>query len=305
MDRFQAMQVFTRIVQVGGFGKAADSLGLPRATVTQLIKQLERHLDVQLLQRTTRQVSTTADGQAYYQHCLRLLADLEDTENCFAHARSHPQGKLRVDLPASIGHRIVIPRLAEFRQRYPQIELEIGTGDRPVDLVREGIDCVVRAGNVHDINLVSRPLAQLPQITCASAEFVKRHGAPQRLDQLNELHVINFFSALNGKTFAFEFCDAGEINQVYFPSSISLNNAEAYVAACVAGLGVIQAPYYHLQQQLEVGTLIEILANHRPPPMPLAALYPAQRQLSRRVRVWVDWLVELFADPQVYSPKPQ
>ncbi|CAE6917019.1 Transcriptional regulator [Pseudomonas marincola] len=303
MDRFQAMQVFTRIVQVGGFGKAADSLGLPRATVTQLIKQLERHLGVQLLQRTTRQVSTTADGQAYYEHCIRLLADLEDTENCFAHARSHPQGKLRVDLPASVGHRIVIPRLGDFCQRYPQIELEIGTGDRPVDLVREGIDCVVRAGNVHDINLVSRPLAQLPQITCASADYIERYGEPLDLAQLAGHQAVNFYSALNGKTFAFEFTEAGEINERYLPGAVSVNNAEAYVAASVAGLGIIQAPYYHLHQHVQAGRLREILPEYRPPAMPLTALYPAQRQLSRRVRVWVDWLVEVFTDAELYQPK--
>jgi LysR family transcriptional regulator, regulator for bpeEF and oprC len=303
MDRFLAMRVFSRIVELRGFGKAADSLGLPRASVTQLIKQLEAHLGVQLLHRTTRQVRPTLDGQAYYERCLRLLADLEETESFFSQRGSNPQGRLRVDLPASLAHRVVIPALGDFCARYPRIELEIGASDRPVDLIREGVDCVLRAGEVHDTSLVARPLAALPQITCASAAYLERHGTPQTLAELEGHRAVNYISARTGRHFPLDFMVEGERVERELPGSIALSTAEGYVAACEAGLGIIQAPYYHLHEQLVAGTLREILAEWRPAPLPLAALYPPHRQLSRRVRVFVDWLVELIARHDLQRPK--
>jgi DNA-binding transcriptional LysR family regulator len=305
MDRLLAMQVFTRIVELGAFGKAADSLGLPRASVTLLIKQLERHLGVQLLHRTTRQVSPTLDGHAYYDRCLRLLSDLEETESFFSQTRNNPQGRLRVDLPTSLAARVVIPALPEFCARYPRIQLEVGASDRPVDLIREGVDCVLRAGEVHDTSLMARPLAQLPQITCASAAYLQRHGTPQRIAELQDHLAVNYLSALTGRCFPLDFINDGERIELQLPGSLSVNSAESYVAACEAGMGIIQAPYYHLCEQLAAGTLCEILAQYRPAPMPLTALYPQQRQLSRRVRVFVDWLVELFAREDLVScPQP-
>lgn len=296
MDRLLAMQVFTRIVELGGFGKAADSLGLPRASVTQLIKQLERHLGAQLLQRTTRHVSPTLDGNAYYQRCLALLADIEEAESLFGEVRANPQGRLRVDLPASLGHRVVIPALPAFFARYPRVELEMGASDRPVDLIREGVDCVVRAGEVHDVSLVARPLAQLRQITCASSRYIERHGMPQDLDELLARHqAVNYVSPLTGRHFPFDFMVAGERRELQMPGYMAISSSEGYVAACEAGLGIIQAPLYHLREQLRAGTLREVLPEYAPAPMQLAALYPPHRQLSRRVRVFVDWLVELFA----------
>jgi LysR family transcriptional regulator for bpeEF and oprC len=305
MDRLLAMQVFTRIVELGAFGKAADSLGLPRASVTLLIKQLERHLGVQLLHRTTRQVSPTLDGHAYYDRCLRLLSDLEETESFFSQTRNNPQGRLRVDLPTSLAARVVIPALPEFCARYPRIQLEVGASDRPVDLIREGVDCVLRAGEVHDTSLMARPLAQLPQITCASSAYLQRHGTPQSIAELQDHLAVNYLSALTGRCFPLDFINDGELIELQLPGSLSVNSAESYVAACEAGMGIIQAPYYHLCEQLAAGTLCEILAQYRPAPMPLTALYPQQRQLSRRVRVFVDWLVELFAREDLVScPQP-
>ena len=247
MDRFQAMQAFTRIVELGAFGKAADSLELPRASVTQAIQQLEAHLGVQLLQRTTRQVSLTLDGQAYYERCVRLLADLEEAESCFPRVLNNPRGRLRVDLPGALGRMRVIPFLPEFCERYPELELQLSSNDRLVDLLREGADCVLRVGELHDSSLVGRHLAELPQVTCASAAYLERHGHPRQL-----------------------------------------------VAACRAGLGLIQAPHYHVAAGLADGSLRQVLGEWLPPSLPLHAVYPSQRQLSPRVRVFVDWLVELF-----------
>jgi LysR family transcriptional regulator for bpeEF and oprC len=293
MDRFNAMRVFTRIVELGGFARAADSLQLPRASVTILIKQLEAHLGVQLLQRTTRQVSPTLDGAAYYQRCIRLLADLEETEAVFSAARNNPRGTLRVDMPAGIGRLIVIPALPEFTTLYPLIELEIGLNDRPVDLIREGVDCVVRGGLSLDDSLVARPLALMDQVTCASLEYLQRNGRPQCLDDLIGHQVVEYFSSTSGKRYGLEFQVGDELRLIDLPKQVSVNSADGYLAACEAGYGLVQTPYYHVARQLREGSLCEILRDIPPPGLPLTALYPPHRQLSQRVRVFVDWLVDL------------
>ncbi|WP_263145764.1 LysR family transcriptional regulator [Pseudomonas sp. RIT-PI-AD] len=303
MDRVLAMQVFTRIVELGAFGKAADSLGLSRASVTTLVKQLESHLGVQLLQRTTRQVSATLDGRAYYERCLRLLADIEEAESFFSDTRHNPQGVLRIDMPASLGRLVVIPALPAFCARYPRIQLEIGASDRPVDLIREGVDCVLRGGDLHDQSLVARPLCGMPQVTCASPEYLRRHGRPRCLEDLEGHLAVDFFSALSGRRFDLDFTEAGAVRTLRLPARVAVNSSEAYIAACEAGFGLIQAPRYHIDRQIAAGSLCEVLAEHRPLPMPLTALYPPHRHLSRRVRVFIDWLAEVF-DAEAWPPLP-
>lgn len=296
MDRFNAMRVFTRIVELGGFAKAADSLQLPRASVTILIKQLEAHLGVQLLQRTTRQISLTLDGAAYYPRCVRLLADLEETEAVFSAARHNPKGLLRVDMPAGIGRLIVIPALPQFTVRYPLIEVEIGLNDRPVDLIREGVDCVLRGGSSLDDSLVARPLVMLDQVTCASPDYLQRKGTPRCLADLPAHQMVEYVAS-SGKRFGLEFVVDGQVQPINLPKQVSVNSADGYLAACEAGYGLVQTPYYHVARQLKEGRLIEVLREVPPPGMPLTALYPPHRQLSRRVRVFVDWMVELCAQP--------
>ncbi len=296
MDRFNAMRVFTRIVELGGFAKAADSLQIPRASVTVLIKQLESHLGVQLLQRTTRQISLTLDGAAYYPRCVRLLADLEETEAVFSAARHNPKGLLRVDMPGGIGRLVVIPALPQFTARYPLIELEIGLNDRPVDLIREGVDCVLRGGASLDDSLVARPLVMLDQVTCASPDYVQRHGTPQGLADLAGHQMVEYVAS-NGKRYGLEFVVDGRVQPVSLPRQVSVNSADGYLAACEAGYGLVQAPYYHVARRIKEGGLIEVLREVPPPGMPLTALYPPHRQLSRRVRVFVDWMIELCAQP--------
>ncbi|EJM17545.1 transcriptional regulator [Pseudomonas sp. GM18] len=297
MDRLNAMRVFTRIVELGGFAKAADSLQLPRASVTILIKQLEAHLGVQLLQRTTRQISLTLDGAAYYPRCVRLLADLEETEAVFSAARHNPKGLLRVDMPAGVGRLIVIPALPQFTARYPLIELEIGLNDRPVDLIREGVDCVLRGGSALDDSLVARPLATLDQVTCASPEYLQRCGTPLCLEDLKGHQMVEYFSNSTGKRYGLEFVVDDQLRLIDLPKHVSVNSSDGYLAACEAGYGLVQAPYYHVARQLKEGRLIEVLRDVPPPGMPLTALYPPHRQLSRRVRVFVDWMVELCSQP--------
>ncbi|WP_339530225.1 MULTISPECIES: LysR family transcriptional regulator [unclassified Pseudomonas] len=297
MDRFNAMRVFTRIVELRGFAKAADSLQLPRASVTILIKQLEAHLGVQLLQRTTRQVSPTLDGAAYYQRCVQLLTDLEETEAVFSTQRHNPRGTLSVDMPSGIGRLIVIPALPSFTARYPQIELEIRLNDRPVDLIREGVDCVLRGGLALDESLVARSLAMMDQLTLASPEYLARRGVPTSFEDLVDHQMVEYVSSASGKRFGLEFEVGGELQTVNLPKGLAVNSSDGYFAACEAGFGLIQAPNYHAMRQLAEGTLVKVLPRLAVPKMALTALYPPHRQLSQRVRVFVDWLVELCAQP--------
>ena len=294
MDRFNAMRIFARIVELGSFSKAADDLHMPAATATHTIKQLEAHLGVRLLQRTTRHVSTTLDGQAYYERCVRILADVEETEAGFGNSGAAPRGKLRGDLQGTLAQHYVLPRLSEFFARYPDLELEIGMGDRLVDLVRDGVDCVLRVGELRDSSMVGRRVATLQQVTCASAAYLDRHGTPQTLEELQRHRAVNFFSPSSGKLFPFEFLVDGEAHRVTLPGSVSVSNAEAYVACCANDLGLIQLPRYHVAQQLADGAFRAVLPGWQPAAMPVSVLYPHQRQLSPRVRVFVDWISDVM-----------
>ena len=291
MDRFDSMRVFVRIVELMSFTKAADDLQLPRATVTHTIQQLEKRLGVRLLHRTTRQVSATLDGEAYFQRCLRLLADVEEAESAFSQSAAKPKGKLRVDLQGTLGMHFVLPHIAEFFKSFPDIELEIGMGDRLVDLVREGIDCVLRAGEPRESSMVGRRVALLAQVTCASKTYLAKHGEPLTLDAFKGHRAVNYASA-TGKILPFEFLVDGQVRTMQLRGSATVSHADAYVACCAAGLGFVQLPRYHVEQQLAEGTLCEVLGRYRPSPMPVSVLYPHHRQLSPRVRVFVDWVAD-------------
>lgn len=291
MDRLHAMQVFSRIVELGGFGRAADDLGLPRASVTLAIQQLEAHLGVQLLQRTTRQVRATLDGEAYYQRCQLLLADLDDLESSLSTQRGKPRGTLRVDMPASFGSTWIVPRLMDFYRRYPDLQLDIGFHDHQVHLQREGVDCAIRAGKVSDQALVARPIVRIEQVTCASVDYLHTWGTPQRLEDLAAHRAINFPSS-SGRFFPFEFEASAGVRTVEMPAVLTVNGADAYVAACEAGFGLIQAPWYHVERQLRQGSLVRVLADYPVPAWPISAVYPPHRQLSPRVRVFIDWVIE-------------
>ena len=295
MDRFQQMQIFTRIVDRRSFTQAAEDLGLPRATVTNSIKRLEARLGVRLLERTTRQVKPTLDGDAYYQRCMRLLADLEETEQGFRD--SDPNGLLRVNMQETLARHFVLPRLAAFVDRYPRIELFIGAGDQYVDLVREGIDCVLRAGELADSSMVARRVALLEQVTCASPAYLARHGDPASIDALGDGHVaVNYLSPATGRAHPLEFALAGGVRRVTLPGPVSVNGAELYTGGALAGLGIVQVPRYRIRESLANGELCVLLPDCPPPPIPVSVLYPQNRQLSLRVRAFADWLVQVFAN---------
>jgi LysR family transcriptional regulator, regulator for bpeEF and oprC len=296
MDRLQAMRVYARIVELGSFTAAAGDLELPRATVTHAISELERRLGTQLLQRTTRRVRTTGDGEIYYAHCRRLLADVDEMEGSLRDANRQPKGRLRVNLPTTLARVAVIPALPEFFARYPEIELELSTDDRFVDLLQEGVDCVLRAGELPDSGLVGRRVALMPQATVASAAYLRRHGRPDSLAALQQGHLaVNWRSPVSRRTESLEFMVNRRRREVQLPGQVSVSGVEAYIACCEAGLGLAQFPRYRIAADLAKGRLLEVLPECPPPPLPLSVLYPPQRHLPQRLRVFVDWLAELIA----------
>jgi len=295
MDRFQAMQVFTRVVDANSFTRAADNLGLPRATVTTIIQNLEALLQVRLLNRTTRRISLTPDGAAYYEHCARILGEVEETESSFRDAARGPKGRLRIDVPSPIGRLILIPRLCEFHARYPEVELVIGMGDRMVDLVREAVDCVIRVGELQDSTLVARRIGALKLITCATPDYLERHGVPQGIDELPQHLAVQYFSHRTGRNFDWDFIVDGQSVPVTMRGSISVNDIEAYVACALQGFGMIQPARFMVLPHLESGALVEVLPQLSPAPMPISVAYMQNRHLSAKVRAFVDWVAELFA----------
>lgn len=296
MDRLHAMRLYARIVELGSFTAAADDLALPRATVTHTVKALEARLGAQLLQRTTRRVRVTCEGKAYYQHCVRLLADVDEVEANFREASIVPRGRLRVDLSAALARLLVIPALPEFLARFPQIELDVGTGDRFVDLVREGVDCALRVGDPGDTGMVGRRIATLPQITVASADYVRRHGKPKALADLQDGHyAVHWASPTTRRPEPLEFVVGRRRREIQLPGRITVNGADAYLACCRAGLGIAQFSHYRIADELADGRMCELLPDIRPPALPMTVLYPPQRQMPARLRVFIDWLVERAA----------
>jgi DNA-binding transcriptional LysR family regulator len=294
MDRFEAMRIFTRVAERRSFTLAAEDLGLPRSTVTDAVKQLEARLGVRLLERTTRHVSPTLDGEAYHRRCLALIADLEDAEAAFDGAK--PRGLLRVDVHGTLARHFVLPRLPAFLAEYPDIALYMSEGDRLVDLVREGIDCVVRVGDLQDSDMVARRLTMLKEITCAAPAYFERFGMPASVEALEGHRMVGFRSSATGNLLPLEFSVDGALRNVTLPATVAVNGAESLVAAARLGLGLIQLPRYHVESDLEAGTLLLVLPAFPPSPTPVSLLYPRNRQLSSRVRVFIDWLLRAFRD---------
>jgi len=292
VDQVKAMKVFVRIYERSSFTLAADDLNLPRATLTHTLNQFEAWLGTRLLERSTRRVRPTLDGEAYYQRCLQLLAQLEEAELAFRSVA--PKGRLRVDLHGTLAKYFVVPALPQFMARYPEIELSISEADRFVDLIAEGVDCVLRAGALGDSALIGRRVANLRQVTCASPAYLRKYGEPKSLAELSEHRAVNYVSRTTAKLFPFEFMVDGELQEVSIQGALSVFGAEIYSASAVAGLGIIQCPHYRMAELIEQGVMREILPDTPPPSMPVSVLYPQNRHLSPRVRVFVDWLAEVF-----------
>jgi DNA-binding transcriptional LysR family regulator len=294
MDRLDTMRLFVRVLERRSFTAAAADLGLPRSTATEAIRRLEEHLGARLLERTTRQVNATQDGEAYYQRCLSILAEIEDAEAAFR--KAEPFGLLRIDASTLLTRTFLLPRLPEFLTRYPRIDMQIGQSDRLVDLVREGVDCVIRVGEPPDSGMIMRRLGMIREMTCASPAYLSRHGMPASPDALDGHQAIGFVSSRTGEVLPFEFTVGGKTREIRLPGRVAANNSDTAADLARLGLGLIQAPRYRFEKDLADGTLVEVLADFPPSPTPLSALYPQNRQLSPRLRVFLDWAARIFAE---------
>lgn len=292
MDRLDAMCLFTRVVERRSFTDAAHDLAVPRSTATQTVRRLEERLGVRLLQRTTRTVRPTLDGEAYYRRCLAILDDVEDAEGAFNGAT--PKGMLRIEVQGTLARHFLLPGLPEFMARYPAIEIAMSESDRWVDVVREGVDCVLRYGALPDSDLVARTIAQLPRVTCAAPAYLARHGRPTSPDDLAGHHAVGLRSLTTGALAPFEFDLPDGRRRVDLPAPFSVTGTESLLDGVLLGLGLAQMPLFHVGQALRDGRLERVLEDYPLPPGPVSVLYPRNRQLAPRVRVFVDWIVGRF-----------
>jgi LysR family transcriptional regulator for bpeEF and oprC len=295
MDQLLALRVFIRIAEAGSFVKAADSLNLPKPTVTKLIQALEAQLGARLLHRSTRRVSVTPEGAAYYERATRLIGDLEEMDAEAGNARARPKGRLRLDIGSSLANLILIPALPTFRARYPDIQLELGVSDRATDLITEGVDCVIRGGALPDSSLVARRLAELDYISCASPDYLRQHGRPLHPEELAQGHqLLHYFSSLTGRPYPLYFHRGDEALEIRGPAAVAVNESTAHLNALLAGLGIGQTFTFMAQPYLERGALVPLLTEWKRKRHPLYLLYPANRQLNAKLRVFVDWVEALF-----------
>ncbi|MDY0963088.1 MULTISPECIES: LysR family transcriptional regulator [Massilia] len=295
MNKLLAIEVFVQVVDAGGFTRAAELMQLPKATVSTMVAALETSLSVKLLHRTTRNVTVTAEGAAYYERCLHILSYVRDADDSLLHDRVTPHGRLRVDVPTGIANSLIIPALPDFFRRYPDIALELGCGDRPVDLVEEGVDCAIRGGALPSSNLAARTVGVMKFMTCAAPSYLAEHGMPQHPRDLAQHRCISFFSAKTGRVREWDFARDGETFVFGQPSNMAINDANGYMCAGLSGLGIMQAGAYEAVRHIEAGTLVAVLPDWSTRPLPINVVYPQNRHLAAKVRVFIDWTAELFA----------
>lgn len=291
-----ALRTFVKVAELASFTRAAEQLGTAKARVSTTVRLLEGELGTQLLHRTTRAVRLTPDGDAVLQRAQALLGDAETLQTMFMPSPAGLSGRLRVDLPTRIAHHVVIPRLPEFLAAHPALEIELSTTDRRVDVVDGGFDCVLRVGALADSTLVSRPVGQMRMVNCASPGYLQAHGTPQTLDDLADHRLVRYSQALDARTSSgWEYPDGRGWRQRPMAGVITVNNTDAYEAACLAGLGLIQVPEVGVAPLLADGRLVEVLPRWTAEPMPVTLLYAARQNLPRRVGALLDWLTAVLA----------
>ncbi|MFJ2975803.1 LysR family transcriptional regulator [Kluyvera sp. NPDC087067] len=296
MDKIHAMQLFIRVAELESFTRAADTLGIPKGSVSRQIQALENHLGCRLLHRTTRRVLLTQDGMVYYERAKDLLSNLDELDSMFQADPSSVSGRLRVDMPVAMAKNVVIPRLPEFLQQYPGLELELSSSDRLVDVIREGFDCVVRVGTLKDSGLIARPLGKLAIINCASPAYLARFGTPESLEDLSSHALVHYTTNIGVRPQGFEVARDNDTQWVKTGGVLTVNSTETYHAACLAGLGIIQVPRVGVREALRSGKLVQILPQYRAQPMPVSLIYPHRRNLSRRVHLLMEWLTGVLQD---------
>jgi DNA-binding transcriptional LysR family regulator len=303
MSTLTYIAIFTRVAELASFTQAADALGLPKATVSNAVQTLETTLGARLLHRTTRKVALTQDGQAFYERSKDVLTDMDELQTMFQQpGKQGLSGRVRVDMATGLARHAVLPYLPKLLKAHPQLEIELSSTDRRVDLVREGFDCVLRVGMVNEPGLIARPLGHLRMINCASPSYVKVHGKPKTLADLATHHLVHYVNVLGAKSGGFEWHNKDarsndpQNHSVSMHGAITVNNADAYTTACLSGLGIIQAPAVGLIEHIAQGRLIALLPKYVAAPMPLTLLYANRRNLSKRVRVVMDWLAVMMTD---------
>ncbi|MCE7617164.1 LysR family transcriptional regulator [Vibrio fluvialis] len=294
MDRLTAMHTFVRVAELASFSRAAEELGLPKASVSNHIQLLETQAGARLLQRTTRKVSLTPDGRTYYERCLDLLAEFEELDTLFVQTEQQLSGRIRVDMPTGMAKGVVVPHLAEFLQQHPGVQLELSSTDRRVDVVREGFDFVVRAGQLSDSALIARKVCDMAVRTYASPGYLARHGEPKTPVDLSHHQLVHYAQNLGGQPDGWEYWDGERLHTIDMAGALTVNNAESYTAACLAGIGLIQTPESGVRKLVASGQLVEVLANYTCQPLPVYLLYPHRRHLAKRVRVLMDWMTVLI-----------
>lgn len=292
MDYLDSLRLFIRVVERGSFTAAAADHGIPRSTATEAIRQLEGRLGVRLLDRTTRHVAATTDGDQYYRRCLAILADLDDAEAVLRD--SEPHGLLRIDAPGLLTRTFILPALPSFLERYPRIEVKFGQSDRLVDLVREGIDCAIRVGEPVDSGLMLRRLGTIKEVTVASPDYLARRGLPTSIDDLDGHRMVGFLSSRTGEVLPLEFDVSGRLCEIRLPMRVSANHSDTTADLARRGFGLVQAPRYRFADDLAEGRLVEVLPDCPPSPMPLSALYSRSRQSAPRLRVFLDFVSDIF-----------
>jgi DNA-binding transcriptional LysR family regulator len=293
MDRLDAMRLFTRVVERRSFTQAAQDLGIPRSTATQVVQQLEDRLAARLLQRTTRTVRPTLDGEAYYRRCMSILDDIENAEGAFRGA--NPRGLLRVEVQGTLARHFLLPALPEFFERYPDVEIAMSESDRWVDVVREGVDCVLRYGALPDSDLVARTVTKLRRITCAAPSYLERYGVPTHPDEVVNHRAVGIRTLTTGSLTPFEFTYDGETRRMDVASPFSVTGTESFRDGVLLGLGLAQMPVFHIERDFAEGRLVQVLADFPPLSVPVSVLYPTSRQLSPRVRLFIDWTIRQFS----------
>jgi len=292
MDRLDHLRSFLRVAELGSFTAAAEQLGLPKASVSLAVQRLEAEVGVQLLHRTTRRVRLTADGAQFQQRARDLLDDMEDLQGMFRRD-TQLKGRLRVDMSSGLARQLVIPHLPGFLEKHPGLEIELSGTDRRVDLVREGFDCVVRVGPLDDNTLVARPLGVMHIVNCASPAYLAAYGVPRSLDDLSGHALVHYVGTLGQRSPGFEYHDGQDYRSVPMRGAVTVNSGEAYSAAALAGLGIIQVPRLGARVALAAGTLVEVLPECVAEPMPVTLLYAQRRHLPRRVAAFMDWMAAL------------
>jgi DNA-binding transcriptional LysR family regulator len=297
MDRLDAMQAFARVVEAGSFTKAADTLHMSKTSVTQLVQQLEARLRVKLLNRTTRKVAVTADGAAYYERVVRLLADVDDAETSLSSASALPRGRLRVDVPSPLARMLLVPALPAFHARYPDIQLDMGVSDRMVDVIGDNVDCVVRGGALTNQSLMARRVGDLQLGVYAAPAYLAREGTPAHPGELEDTHhrIVGFLWSRSGKAFPYAMHRGDERIEVQGRYVLSVDDGNAYLAAGLAGLGVLWLPHYMARPHLASGELVSLFEDWRLDPMPLYVAFPPNRHVSAKLRVFIEWVAQLMA----------